>query len=459
MKRVLTSRLFFGVILIFHIFFFPKMTHISLQIGCWYMPEEDAYIHSSESLQQPEYSPLVIDNEAYNPVAFTRDTSTGESVAIVVENFFPSIIICPCSDRRATLEEYNTFFENKLKYLKKSWSDDEKTVVVENDIVEARDLWGYCKEETTYFKYLFRTYKCFKAAINLFRFSPEKFPDHLSGATLYNSNLPPTIYMNILLDIDMCGFITIERKALTENNSKNTKCNKEYSCHFQDLKREYNPSTAQASFIELCYDLECNSHNDHFPSPHHKLNAVFQISVIVKKGNQTAAEWTKIIVTDQHTLLQEKDFDLCMACSEADLLLKFAQTIEKYDPDVLYGYNSDTFDLKYLFVRAEMCGVGDLFRLALSRFVDQECCLIDYTYVSTAAGENKYHKAHMLGRVNVDLMVAIQRDASKKFSSYSLNSVSKELIGESKHDISANDMFKAYQTKNSEMLGKVANYW
>ena len=94
-------------------------------------------------------------------------------------------------------------------------------------------------------------------------------------------------------------------------------------------------------------------------------------------------------------------------------------------------YNTTNFDVPYLLQRAEVLGVADFpfwGRVARSR-----TRMRDTTFSSKAYGTRDMKEITIEGRVQLDLLTAVQRE--HKLSSYSLNAVSAHFLGEQKEDV------------------------
>jgi DNA polymerase delta subunit 1 len=101
------------------------------------------------------------------------------------------------------------------------------------------------------------------------------------------------------------------------------------------------------------------------------------------------------------------------------------------DPDVIIGYNICNFDLPYLLDRATALGVQGFPFWGRVRGSRTE--MKDAKFSSKAYGTHEYKEITIEGRVQFDLMLAVQRDY--KLSSYSLNAVSAHFLNEQKEDV------------------------
>jgi DNA polymerase delta subunit 1 len=118
---------------------------------------------------------------------------------------------------------------------------------------------------------------------------------------------------------------------------------------------------------------------------------------------------------------------------EPSLLQRWQQLVLETDPDVLIGYNIQNFDLPYLHDRAKALGIADSRAHQWGRVRGSRLRMRDSTFSSKAYGTHDYKDIAIEGRVQFDLMWAIQRD--HKLSSYSLNAVSAHFLGEQKEDV------------------------
>jgi hypothetical protein len=104
---------------------------------------------------------------------------------------------------------------------------------------------------------------------------------------------------------------------------------------------------------------------------------------------------------------------------------RWQKLIEAVDPDVLIGYNILNFDFPYLVTRAQTLQIPAF--LQWGRVRNTPLKMRDAQFSSKAYGTHAYKDITIEGRVQFDLLTAIQRD--HKLSSYSLNSVSAHFLG------------------------------
>ena len=101
--------------------------------------------------------------------------------------------------------------------------------------------------------------------------------------------------------------------------------------------------------------------------------------------------------------------------------------------------------------------MGRKYGMLLSRFVREECKLVEKTLSTAARGDNIMFKVPQSGRVVVDMMRVIKDDL--KPSSNSLRYAADTWLGDvSKLDMPIADLFKAWKTKDMPKLFEVETY-
>ena len=99
----------------------------------------------------------------------------------------------------------------------------------------------------------------------------------------------------------------------------------------------------------LSFDIECKAERGRFPIPQE--DPVIQIANIVKIHGEketfarnvfTLGECAQIVGTMVHSFSTEKE-----------LLTAWRDFVQKVDPDIITGYNTQNFDIPYIINRAE----------------------------------------------------------------------------------------------------------
>ena len=106
--------------------------------------------------------------------------------------------------------------------------------------------------------------------------------------------------------------------------------------------------------------------------------------------------------------------------TERTVIVNWCRLIQELDPDIMVGYNIFGFDDKYLWDRATVNGCTDALR-AFSRVNDKKPELQEKKLSSSAMGDNTFYVISATGRLHIDLLAYVRRNAV--LDSYSLDNV------------------------------------
>ncbi|CAI5983148.1 unnamed protein product [Closterium sp. NIES-65] len=302
-------------------------------------------------------------------------------------------------------------------------------------------------------------------------------------ATTYESNV--LFALRFMIDCHVTGGNWISLPAGTyrvrEDARKLSACQLEVDIFYTDLVSHEGTGqwSRMAPFRILSFDIECSGRKGHFPEPQH--DPVIQIANIVsQQGSSDPLVRTVLTLgscapivgcdvvafeTEQQLLLAWKHdpviqianivsqqgssdplvrtvltlgscapivgCDVVAFETEQQLLLAWKELIQATDPDMIIGYNIQKFDLPYLIERAEKLNLKTF--PFLGRILNTQLKMRDARFQSRQYGTRETKEVTLDGRVQFDLLVAIQRE--HKLSSYSLNSVSAHFLNEQKEDV------------------------
>ena len=208
----------------------------------------------------------------------------------------------------------------------------------------------------------------------------------------------------------------------------------------------------------------------------------FHATKIIDTGKQALKDW-KILAVDIETYAKRKEIDpeknpilmiafygvdeqgeifkkvitwkkfphtldyLEIVSDEVELLKRFREIIISYKPDILTGYFSDGFDLPYINTRAQKHKI----KLDLGE---------DYSPLRIRANQGfGSSEAKISGILHLDIFRFIRRiiGMNLKTDSYTLNAVSQELLGNTKHDVNLDDLAHVWDNE-SEKLEEFCSY-
>lgn len=134
---------------------------------------------------------------------------------------------------------------------------------------------------------------------------------------------------------------------------------------------------------------------------------------------------------------------------EKNMLEELIKIIDSYDPDFIVGYNINSFDLPFLYVRFKENKIFP----SLGRSNDKPL-------LSKKLKEDNYRN-HILGRVVVDVYEIVKELSEKgliRLKRYSLDDVGKALVGEGKVEIKHSEIVKIFEENDVDKMLKLIEY-
>lgn len=284
---------------------------------------------------------------------------------------------------------------------------------------------------------------------------------------LYESNLDPILRFVHDAGIQTAGWVNIAK--FTKNTVANTQIDIETSMENVEFvdKKDISP-IRQASF-----DIECFSHDGSFPSAQVPENVIYQIATTFKTYGDKECFYKNILsLKNCPNIIDPEGIPTEVMCfeTEAELLLGWKELIKNLDPDILYQYNGDRFDGKYIGDRVKFNEIDDEFYNGLGKFqeLDLEQEEISYgekkrmayikqaKFSSGAYGTSDYDRLVIPGRINFDVLIYIQREF--KLDSYKLDNVAYEYLKQKKNPVSVQQIFDHYRDGDPEKIKEIAEY-
>jgi DNA polymerase elongation subunit (family B) len=388
-------------------------------------------------------------------------TKEGVSVTCKINNFKPFYYIkVPSTFNKLQLTRFQSAILD-------SWVlKNYKRAFVSSSIVIKKDLYGFRNNaKYKYVKLVFNNYAAMMKSRYIFK-KPIKINGVTNGPTkfkLYESNFEPFLRYCHIQDIRMAGWIQLpKRKYRITRETSNTQI--EVEIDYNDVislpqKHE------MANFLQASWDIEVYSHDYTFPDPKEPKNEIFQIATTYKYYHDPSNE---ILVKQLLTLkkcskINDSNVIVEECSSERELIKRWVDTISLMDPDIFYTYNGDSFDFMYLIERAKLYklvtenGKKGYFLQKLSRLLDTPADIKKEYFSSSAYGDSEFNRVYIPGRLNYDLLIHYKR-GMKKYSSYKLDHISNEILGEGKHDVTAKDIFKFYEKGTPDDIRHIAEY-
>ena len=151
---------------------------------------------------------------------------------------------------------------------------------------------------------------------------------------------------------------------------------------------------------------------------------------------------TIVLVAKPGTNFGSDNYSIHYYSNEKDLLIAFLNTIHLYDPDVLMGYNINSFDFPYLEDRLRLNGISD----AMGR---------DGSSAQIRSFGSK-HEVRITGRIVADLLDLVKQNYS--LANYKLGTVASTLLKEDKLDVKASEMRRLWLSEDPKDLSRFIEY-
>lgn len=231
----------------------------------------------------------------------------------------------------------------------------------------------------------------------------------------------------------------VRNSILNINNAEALNPTYEVICHYKSIKLANDVGMIITNPLILSFDIETYSdRHNMLPVALFDKHAITMISCVVERLGKPESR-LKYLLT--HKKVNDfGDTTVRIADSEINMIYDFYDLINCVNPDVIIGYNIFLYDFPYIIKRflrhnLKLPTIGRL------KYVETKVEKIKWE--SSAYGIQTLEYLSMPGIVITDVFTVISRD--HKLNSYSLNNVSQEFIGKTKHDVTPKEMFIAWE--------------
>lgn len=191
---------------------------------------------------------------------------------------------------------------------------------------------------------------------------------------------------------------------------------------------------SNAPLKHLAFDIECLPLGGSMPVP--ETSPVIMISLSFSPAYEGFD--TKVLVArDVEGVLENVE---CFG-NEAAMLERFFELFQKYDPDIVAGYNEIDFDIPYI---ADRVNVLNELGHNLKPVVGRDGRILSYRKIGNRT------MVSIPGRVVVDALPLIRSQYSLK--RYTLRNVAKELLDREKLDVAPSEMEEYWQDSGEKIL-------
>tara|TARA_Y100000389_G_C17468938_1_gene528429 strand:+ start:2455 stop:5796 length:3342 start_codon:yes stop_codon:yes gene_type:complete len=212
-----------------------------------------------------------------------------------------------------------------------------------------------------------------------------------------------------------------------------------------------------AKMVIMSYDIECMGNREAFPDPKNRDDYIVMIASVFQRYGEPKPYKKHCVVIGGCTPPPDNpnafdDVDVVVTKDEAKLLIEWINLVKTEMPEIMTGYNILSFDANFIYERAKRY---DLNELDLSRFPTVNSEFKTQTLDSAALGSNLYNYFTTPGTTIIDMLSVVKR--SQKLTSYKLDDVAEEFLGQNKHDVHFWEIFELCKGSDSDR-GIVAAY-
>jgi len=415
---------------------------------------DDIVDEEEEEDDEEESGQYVAKKDGFYTARVFGCTERSESVAVKILHFTPFFYVKVPFEVQ---EKFNNkllralVFELKDKVYKKFQNS-----LVSSEIVLRKEFYGFTNEEKIKFiRFRFQSLGALRSYAKIFQ---EKIKVALIHSRelyypLYESNIDPILRLCHIQEVKPVGWakLTAGQYIAVPKFSKETKCNYEFICEWNQIGPAVNPNIGP--LIVASFDIECVSMDGSFPKAEREGDRIIQIGTTVHRNGEKNVFLKHIITLGQSDPIEGVIVESYE--TEEEVLLAWTKFITILDPDIITGYNIWGFDLKYLYDRSVLLGIMEQF-CQLGKIRNKTSALIEKTLQSSALGQNFFYILEMEGRVQVDIMKVVQRDF--KLDMYKLDFVAETFLKSNKVDLSPKELFKKYKEGGSTNIREIAVY-
>lgn len=213
-----------------------------------------------------------------------------------------------------------------------------------------------------------------------------------------------------------------------------------------------------APFKVVHYDLECFSSvayetgKNNMPNPALPADVIIGIGAVVTSSTSPAILERVYFGMNPLGPSSDATIDMRGFDTEEGMLSAFCRWLDDTDPDIWNGFNNFGFDDNYLHTRLGLYGIEDQLN---SRGFDVE---IRKKNFASNAFQFDAHYLQMPLRFFMDLLIFARREFKTEMTKFTLENVSQILLHEGKHDVSPQEIFDAWATRNAGQLTRVGEY-
>lgn len=358
-----------------------------------------------------------------------------KSVMLRVEDFMPWLYYTPCD-----VTSIKRFLIRQLRFTPSRLED-----FVQMERVTRRNFYGWepnklenpdGRQECWYMKVFFKSMKLYQKCISEAKKQRKIDTSEYFGAVkCHEDDIPIETKFFECTDLIPSGWVTSHGKEI-DVADRISHCDLELKVKMKDLLRL---DRAEIAPLTICLlDIETTSQKRGFPDPELPFDEVRQIAIHFWTLD-TPKEEAKCFLITKNACDEVPGSEVISVSTEYEIFVESRRCIIQYDPDMITHYNGFSFDLPYMWKRAERPETRcDVFKF-LSRFSSVESKATFKELSSSALGDNEMFIIDLPGRTNLDIFHWIK--AREKLVSYKLDNVGEHFVQEKKVEMDYKEMF------------------
>ena len=408
-----------------------------------------AQFHESDDIEEDNVNddPTIENQLLKYKIRIYGRTNTGKSIFVNVENFTPYFYVEVPTDWNMTK------CLSLVSYIKSKISNPLIIKGFKNfDIVERKKFYGFTNyKDFKFIRFIFlnmKSYKGFEYWIERNRINYPTLFKKPTKLQLFESNIEPFLRCMHIKKLNACGWIKVDKyvnydvsnndlensdNSDNSNNSNNIKNISDISYCDINIKTDWSnlnnyEDNSMSKIVIASFDIECMSESGNFPQASNEGDKIIQIGTVLSYYGESEPFYKNLISLGGCTKIKGlEDVDIECYKNEKLLLLGWTKLIQKYNPDVITGYNINGFDFQYMHDRAKKLNILNQFSL-LCKIKGENAPFKEKKLASSGLGDNLLKYFEINGRIIIDLMKVVQRDY--KLDAYKLDFVASSFIKE-----------------------------
>jgi len=310
-----------------------------------------------------------------------------------------------------------------------------------------RKLYGYSTKKYPFIEVKLKCLKDLNILQKYIRENEIEYEEDIIKLIVHEAN-SITIFNKMLSiqNISTTDCFTVEGEEVDEED-KISSVKQEYIVKSKTFKLNENPWMSKP--LEMSFDIETYSKNHRrFPNAERAEDIIYSFSCCFFRGSTNIKNY--FLVIDECDEIENTTIVSCI--NERVLIVKFFDLLREYHPNVISGHNIFGFDIPYIYKRIKTLDI----KIDNFTYITRKNFVKKIEWKSSAYGKQELMYFDIPETIFIDTLSYIRRDY--KLKTFSLNSVSKYFLNETKEDLNIQQMFKLIEEnltkKNIEKIRK-----